>query len=111
MFAVLFGTIFIVLTALLFRAALANNIFGRLLAVNVAGTVVAVLLAAIGALMREGDYFDIALLYILLNFSSTLALLRFFSGQHIPADLLGEVSRIPVPDAKSGDGEKAAGGE
>lgn len=110
MFATLFGFLFFVIVMLLILAASSGNLFGKLLAVNVLGTVIATLIAVIGVIVKQPDYFDIALLYILLNFSTTLALLRFFRNRKIPEALLNNVSDVAiaphtsdtVPDMTSG---------
>ena len=96
MFTVLFPAIFIVIAALLVFAVRTRNIFGCVLGLNTLGTVIVVLMSALGALMNQADYFDIALLYILLNFSLTMALLRFFRSRRIPGDVLKNVSQVPL---------------
>ena len=108
MFAVLFGVQFFAIVALLFLAKTNRNIFVRVLAVNVLGTVIAILVATIGVFENEPDYFDIALLYILFNFSMTLALLRFFKGRHIPRALLKDMSRVPLTHEDADDGRDAS---
>lgn len=96
MFVVLFTSIFITIIALLVLASRSKNIFGKVLAVNVLGTVIAILMTTLGAMLNEPDYFDIALLYMLLNFTSTLALLHFFRSRQIPSSLLRDVSKVPL---------------
>ena len=110
MLAVLFVFIFPVIVTLLVLAATSGNIFGRLLAVNVLGTVITLLMAVIGAATGQTDYYDIALLYVLLNFSTTLALLRFFRRRKIPAALLGNVSGAPLAPVNGAGSNNAAGG-
>lgn len=106
MYLVLFVSILIAIVALLTLAIRSENIFGRTLAVNTLGTVIALLLVTLGALQKEADYFDIALLYVLLNFSATLALLRLFKSRQIAGALLRNVSQAPLDsdiDAKAED--------
>ncbi len=95
MFLFLLGSIVLTIVVLIVLTMKSHNIFGRMLAVNVLGTLVAILMAIIGVITNQSDYLDIALLYILLNFSTTLALLRFFKSGKIPQRLLEGVSLTP----------------
>jgi multicomponent Na+:H+ antiporter subunit F len=66
----------------LVRALLGPSIFDRILAVNTFGTKIVLFLGVYGFLTNRPDFLDIALVYALINFISTLAVLRFFeSGQ------------------------------
>ena len=62
----------------LVRTALGPGLFDRVLALNTFGTLTVILLAFLAA--SSGRYYiaDIALLYALINFVLTLAILRFF---------------------------------
>lgn len=59
------------------RALLGPTIFDRILAVNSFGTKTVLLIALLAAVAGRSDYLDIALLYALLNFIGTVALLRY----------------------------------
>lgn len=60
------------------RAFAGPTIFDRILAANVAGTKTVLLIALIGFHSGRADmYVDIALLYALINFVTTLAVLKF----------------------------------
>ena len=61
----------------LLRAFLGPTVFDRILAVNSFGTKTVLLIALLAAASGRGDYLDLALLYALLNFISTVALLRY----------------------------------
>lgn len=61
----------------LLRAMLGPSIFDRILAVNSFGTKTVLLIALLATTAGRGDYLDIALLYALINFIGTVALLRY----------------------------------
>ncbi len=63
---------------LVVRAALGPSVFDRLLAANIIGTNIVVLVAMIGVVKGSSAYIDIALVYALLNFIGTIGFLRFF---------------------------------
>ena len=58
------------------RAVLGPTLYDRILALNALGTKTVLLVVLLGAMWGRTDYIDIALLYALLNFVGTLALLR-----------------------------------
>ncbi len=64
----------------LLRAILGPSIFDRILAVNAFGTKIVLFIGIYGFLTNRPDFLDIALLYALINFVSTLAVLRFFES-------------------------------
>ena len=61
----------------LLRAFLGPTVFDRILAINSFGTKTVLLIALLAAAAGRGDYLDLALLYALLNFIGTMALLRY----------------------------------
>ncbi len=65
----------------LIRAFAGPTIFDRVLAVNSIGTKTVLLIAALGFLMNRPDFTDISLLYALLNFIGTIAVLKFVRRQ------------------------------
>lgn len=70
--------ILVVMVILLLRAALGPSIFDRILAINTFGTATVLLIALFGFLTSRPDFMDIALLYALINFISTIAVLKLF---------------------------------
>ncbi|HUU72577.1 MAG TPA: monovalent cation/H+ antiporter complex subunit F [Burkholderiales bacterium] len=60
------------------RALLGPTVFDRTQAVNTAGTVAMLLLAAVGFLTNRPEFLDIAIIYGLLNVIGTIAVLKFF---------------------------------
>lgn len=71
-------TILVVMLIILLRAALGPTVFDRILAINTFGTVTVLLIALFGFLTDRPDFMDIALLYALINFISTIAVLKLF---------------------------------
>lgn len=73
------AAIVIVLAAflVLYRAIKGPMIFDRVLAVNVIGTKTVVLIALIGYIFERPHFLDIALVYAIINFISTIAFLKY----------------------------------
>ncbi|MGW8268325.1 MAG: monovalent cation/H+ antiporter complex subunit F [Longimicrobiales bacterium] len=59
------------------RALLGPTVYDRVLAVNMFGTKTVLLIALLGFLSGRPDFLDLALLYALINFVGTLAVLKF----------------------------------
>ena len=59
------------------RALLGPSIYDRVLAVNSFGTKTVLLIAVLGFLTGRPDFLDIALIYALINFIGTIAVLKF----------------------------------
>ena len=77
MFAVTTAALIVTIAMALARAFLGPTVYDRILAVNSFGTKTVLLLAALGFLAGRPDFLDIALLYALVNFIGTLAVLKF----------------------------------
>ncbi len=61
----------------LVRAFLGPTVYDRVLAVNSIGTKTVLLIAVLGFLDGRPEFLDIALLYALINFIGTIAVLKF----------------------------------
>jgi len=78
----------------LVRAVLGPTAYDRVLAVNMAGTKTVLLIAVLGFLTGRPDFLDLALIYVFLNFITTIAILKFIEfGSFAPGDEPGEVAR------------------
>ncbi|MEM9852408.1 MAG: monovalent cation/H+ antiporter complex subunit F [Pseudomonadota bacterium] len=53
-------------------------VYDRVLAANYFGTATVLFIAVLGFLTGRPDFLDIALLYALINFAGTIAVLKFF---------------------------------
>ena len=62
----------------LVRALRGPTVYDRVLAVNSFGTLTVVVLALHGFLNERPEFLDIAMLYALINFVGTVAVLKFF---------------------------------
>ncbi len=59
------------------RALLGPTVYDRVLAVNTFGTKTVLLIAVLGFLAGRPDFLDISLVYALINFIGTIAVLKF----------------------------------
>lgn len=78
MYALATVILLIAMSIVLFRAIKGPTIYDRILAVNVFGTLTVIFIAIFGFLTRRPEFLDIALVYALINFISTVAILKFF---------------------------------
>lgn len=60
----------------LIRALLGPSVYDRVLAVNTFGTKTVLLIAVLGFLTGRPDFLDISLIYALINFIGTIAVLK-----------------------------------
>ena len=60
------------------RALLGPTIYDRLLAVNSFGTKIILLIAVYGFFTERPDFLDLAIIYALINYIGTVAVLKFF---------------------------------
>jgi len=89
---------------MLVRALMGPTLYDRVLAVNSFGTKTVLLLGLLGFVMGRPDWLDIALLYALINFVSTIAILKFFRYRSFQVSL----ARVPVQTRQAID-EEASG--
>ena len=62
----------------LYRLYAGPSVYDRVLAVNSFGTATVLLIGVVGFATGRPDFLDIALLYALINFVGTIAILKFF---------------------------------
>ena len=74
-------------TLAIIRATLGPTSFDRVLAVNAVGSIAVLLIAVYGFFDGRPEFLDIAMLYALINFIGTIAILKFFRfgtlGEHV----------------------------
>lgn len=78
MFVVVTAGILVAMAMALARAILGPTMYDRVLAVNTFGTKTVLLIAAVGFLTGRPEFLDLALVYALINFIATIAVLKFF---------------------------------
>ena len=116
-----FVTIAILLTMALalIRALRGPTVFDRILAVSMISTKTTLLIAVVGFLFGRPDFLDIALLYALINFIGSIAVLKFYKygslglASHLeamPGHLEAEPGPVNAPTAPGSPGaDKPAG--
>jgi multicomponent Na+:H+ antiporter subunit F len=82
------------------RMCVGPTIYDRILAVNMFGTKTVLLIAVLGYLSGRPDFLDIALVYALINFIGTIAVLKFlryggFGDTHDMEDSAGSPDTEP----------------
>jgi multicomponent Na+:H+ antiporter subunit F len=87
--------LFVSMTLVLVRLYAGPSLYDRVLAVNSFGTLTVLFIAVLGFLNGRPDFLDIALLYALINFVGTIAILKFFRYR-----ALGDIPQRP--DVKGG---------
>lgn len=80
--------ILVAMTLALIRSFKGPTTYDRILAVNMVNSKTILMLALLGFLMGRPHFLDIALVYVLIAFIGTLAVLKFFGyGNLEPSDL------------------------
>lgn len=83
---VLFVIILVILAIMLFlcllRACMGPTVADRLVAVNMMGTMVIVIIATLAIMMGEGYLVDISLIYAMLSFLAVVVLSKVIIGIH-----------------------------
>jgi len=74
--AAMLGVLVTMVLALV-RALKGPTAYDRVLAVNMFGTKTVLLIAVIGFLTGRPDFLDLGLVYVLINFIGTIAILKF----------------------------------
>jgi multicomponent Na+:H+ antiporter subunit F len=77
MFAAATLALLVTMGLALARALLGPTVYDRVLAVNSFGTKTVLLIAVFGFLTERPDFLDISLIYALINFIGTIAVLKF----------------------------------
>lgn len=68
------------------RAVAGPSLYDRILAANTFGTKTVLLIAVLGFLSDRPAFLDVALVYALINFISTVAVLKFFEYGDLGAE-------------------------
>ncbi|MBL4598119.1 MAG: cation:proton antiporter [Rhizobiaceae bacterium] len=90
MFEVTALALFVAMVMALFRLFAGPSVYDRVMAVNMFGTHTVLFIGIYGFLTERPDFLDIALLYALINFVGTIAILKFFRYRAI-----GDISQMP----------------
>ena len=76
----------------LVRAFRGPSVFDRVQAVNMMGTKTVLLIAALGFLTGRPEFLDLAIVYALINFIGTIAVLKFFEYGDLGRERRDEVA-------------------
>ena len=90
MFVVACIAILVTMVLALARALLGPTVYDRILAVNMFGTKALLLIAVLGFLTERPEFLDIALVYALINFIGTIAIMKFFKFTNLGAPHVGD---------------------
>ena len=96
MFVAATAGILVSMSLAMVRALLGPTVYDRVMAVNTFGTKTVLLISALGFLTERPEFLDLALVYALINFIGTIAVLKFFR--------YGDFAR-PGGRAPEGEGE------
>ena len=83
MFLIAAIVLIISMILVLLRLYFGPTLYDRVLASNVFGTQTVLFIVVVGFLFGRPDFLDIALLYALINFVGTIAVLKFFRYRSI----------------------------
>ncbi len=93
MFAVATAGLMVSMTLAMTRALLGPTVYDRVMALNMFGTKTVLLIAFLGFLAGRPEFLDLALVYALINFISTIAVLKFFEVGDLGRRASSAVSR------------------
>ena len=68
------------------RSIMGPTVFDRILALNMLGTKTVLLIAVVGLWAERPDFMDLALVYALVNFACTIAVLKFARYGNLASD-------------------------
>ena len=78
MFVGAMSAILVTMALALSRGAVGPTVFDRVMAVNSFGTSTVLFISVLGFLNGRPDFLDLALVYALINFIGTIAVLKYF---------------------------------
>ena len=83
----------VAMTLMIVRAIIGPSQYDRILAVNSFGTKTVLLIAVIGYLFGRPDFLDIAIVYALINFVTTIALMKVLRYQSLARPLVASARK------------------
>lgn len=95
MFALAMAAVLASMAMLIAHVFRSSRVFDRILGVNSFGTKTVLLIAVLGFLNGRPEFLDLALVYALMNFIGTIAVLRFTA--------YGDLAQIDADRAKTDD--------
>jgi multicomponent Na+:H+ antiporter subunit F len=86
MFTTVSIVILVAIAVGLVRAIRGPTLYDRVLAANMIGTLTVLMVAALGFMAGRPEFLDIALVYVLISFVSTIAVLRLYTPRNSTTD-------------------------
>ena len=86
MFEVTTAALLLAMGMAMLRALRGPTVYDRVLALNNIGTKTVLLIAVVGFLTHRPDFLDLALVYALINFIATIAVLKYFEYGDLGAE-------------------------
>ena len=77
-FAISACALLISMSIIMYRLFVGPTLYDRVLAANAFGTATVLFIGVVGFMNARPEFLDIALLYALINFAGTIAILKFF---------------------------------
>ena len=81
MFIAVSAVILVAIALGLVRAFRGPTLYDRVMAANMIGTLTVLMVAVLGFLAERPEFLDIALVYVLISFVSTIAVLRVYASR------------------------------
>jgi len=103
MFIVAAAALVAAMVMMLVRAFAGPTLYDRVLAGNSFGTKTVLLIGVMGFIAGRPDFLDIAILYAILNFASTIAILKFFRYRTLSVAMSGAAADSPQFHERKGD--------
>ncbi|MBI1262447.1 MAG: pH regulation protein F [Rhizobiales bacterium] len=88
MFFAILLALMVTMLLVIIRLFAGPTLYDRVLATNSFGTLTVLLIGLLGFLTERPEFLDIAMLYALINFVSTIAILKFFRYRDISRGLV-----------------------
>ena len=86
MFIIVSLVILVAIAVGLVRAFIGPTLYDRVMAANMVGTLTVLMVAVLGFMTGRPEFLDIALVYVLISFVSTIAVLRVYAIRKSIAD-------------------------
>jgi len=80
MYNIALGVLGVLLLCCLVRAIIGPRIADRVIAVNMMGTLVVIIICVLAHLMNEGYLVDVAMIYVMLSFLAVVLLTKIYMG-------------------------------
>ncbi len=101
-FSVVLVILAIMLVLCLIRAIIGPRIADRLVAVNMMGTMVMVIICTLAVVMQEGYLVDICLIYAMISFLAVVVLTKVYTGVYLESKEKKENAQNASSDTQEG---------